>query len=703
MKFSKPELKKFKKPEYWFPLISILFISFCLYLLYLDFTGQAGAGRTRIVGKIYYKNNVAQRKYSAQVVWNELQQGVDVYNFDTIRTDENSEATIELEDGTHIEMDQNSMIVLSLSENTAKIKFRGGSVRAHKTDEEKSEVAVSIDAGDKTITADKNGDIKLSGKDEESVTVTLKKGEAEIEAGGEVNKLKKDEQADITSKEIIVKSVNLNLLKPANRGKIFSKEDIDLLNFEWEPVRGENISIDVSDDPDFSRIRHHTVSRNGKAAFKMSAGMYYWRIHARGGKDISEVRTFSFVKNQSLNLYSPMNGEKFEYAENYPLIPFSWSKNNFASSYYLEISSDSQFKKIISGEQIIATQFSRQLQEGIYYWRVKSRGGPEESSSESAVQRFSVHKKKEKYIPELVSPKNDENIDSIAISELGQSFRWIENREIKKYRIVVSDNINFNNPIIEKTTNLNFYKIKQSIKAGRYYWKIQGIDEKNKPGEYSGTLSFIIKEPAGMELKSPADNEQFGTHLFNRKGADLVWKSYSNNVNYQILISRDKDMQKPVISAVVKQEKYHLSELDSGKYYWQIKLLNNNKKSILESEIRSFTLYESISDPALIFPVRGTAVDISEIKAIIFRYKDVPDAEVYEISIYEAATKRKIFNGESKDSTFSFKKLELLNTGTYTWSVIAKKNINNKEYRSNEIKSYFRITLEVIPPPEIKF
>jgi hypothetical protein len=76
------------------------------YLLYLDITKSVGPGSTELIGKIISKHNTTERKYSAQVVWDEIFKDSKLYNFDTIRTAEHSEAIIKLKDGTVITLNE---------------------------------------------------------------------------------------------------------------------------------------------------------------------------------------------------------------------------------------------------------------------------------------------------------------------------------------------------------------------------------------------------------------------------------------------------------------------------------------------------------------------------------------------------------------------------------------------------------------------
>jgi len=98
--------------EYIFFSTAALIICIFSLLFYLDFTSHSAIGQERIVGLIAFKKQVAQRKYSDQVVWDEIEQTAPVYNNDSIRTADNSEAVVRLSDGSEITINENSMIQL---------------------------------------------------------------------------------------------------------------------------------------------------------------------------------------------------------------------------------------------------------------------------------------------------------------------------------------------------------------------------------------------------------------------------------------------------------------------------------------------------------------------------------------------------------------------------------------------------------------
>ena len=70
-----------------FPLVTLVVIAVASVMLFQRMFGAGGEGQTAVVGKIYYKDRVAERKFAKQALWSGLESGAPVYNYDTIRTE----------------------------------------------------------------------------------------------------------------------------------------------------------------------------------------------------------------------------------------------------------------------------------------------------------------------------------------------------------------------------------------------------------------------------------------------------------------------------------------------------------------------------------------------------------------------------------------------------------------------------------------
>jgi len=150
-------------------------------LFYLDITKKVELGAEEVVGNVTFKRKTTQRKYSNQVVWEDVEQNMPVYNNDSIRTADLSEAHIRLKDGTEIALNENSMILLAMTKDQLDIEFTQGSMLATRGDMA-GITKLNIKSGKAVVSIGK-GDVKLDQGRGKNLNLSVRKGNAEINTG----------------------------------------------------------------------------------------------------------------------------------------------------------------------------------------------------------------------------------------------------------------------------------------------------------------------------------------------------------------------------------------------------------------------------------------------------------------------------------------------------------------------------------------
>jgi hypothetical protein len=414
------------RTDYYVTLSCVALLVIFSALLYLDFNRRVQAGGEQI-GTLRQRVNKAQRKYTNQVVWEGLDNEVPVYNNDSIRTGDYSSAVIELRDGTQIDLSENSMIVLNISEEAMDIDFAYGSIAA-KRGENQSDAGgdsgdapaeLNIRSDDKVITIE-DSDVSLAqGTDGgKGLDVTVSRGEASISTeSGETQTVGKDERARLTEKSIEVKKISLRPLGPANGGRLFvSGRGTARVNFTWAASaenagdRGTAVTFEVSRKRDFSEITNRQTVRGNAAATNLGEGAYYWRLSAKnnaGQTDRSEVRSLTILKNSPLTLQSPASNARFEFVTSKPLINFAWSENELASGYVLEIAGDRGFRNVIQQRRTQVRNTSLGLDAGTYFWRVRTQTTTGGSETVSPTGTFQIVQNEKTPPPAPLSPVRD--------------------------------------------------------------------------------------------------------------------------------------------------------------------------------------------------------------------------------------------------------------------------------------------------------
>ncbi|MDL2229939.1 FecR family protein, partial [Treponema sp. OttesenSCG-928-L16] len=133
----------------------VIYIGFCIaafliaaFLFWNDLNMTLTRLSEQPVGTITYKYRAAQRRFVDRVLWDRLRQESPVYSGDYIRTAELSQATVSLNTGGIITLEENTLIQIFPEEGSFRIDLTGGVLSA-----DARSGKVSIKAGDTLVEA----------------------------------------------------------------------------------------------------------------------------------------------------------------------------------------------------------------------------------------------------------------------------------------------------------------------------------------------------------------------------------------------------------------------------------------------------------------------------------------------------------------------------------------------------------------------
>jgi len=366
--FQKPKLNEVLVPA----ICAVLGLA-AAFSLYGDLTGRTGSGSGIAVGDISYRYRVAQRRYASRVVWEDVEQKENVYNQDSIRTDDRSEATVTLGDGTKIELDPQSMIVLHISDKENSVEVAQGSVLVR--DPGKVQLLSRIEGVLRAIKPE--GELRMSLRPEG------------VELRGDFSKdSTSQKKAHILFRENGMKDLKsgFQLLSPADNTREFVDATGQEISFAWNGPEGAH-TFEISEDRSFSSLTH-TESIREKARATLAEGIYYWRV--KSGQDTSPVYKFRIVHRIPVRTLSPGDGEIIKLVEVAPLVALRWTESKLALQYHVRISGNRDLKNPIVEKDLFRNGLSLSLPAGTYYWRIDAAGALPGSDSISPIATFSV-------------------------------------------------------------------------------------------------------------------------------------------------------------------------------------------------------------------------------------------------------------------------------------------------------------------------
>ena len=698
------------KTDYYVTVACAGLILIFTTLLYLDFNRRVQAGGEQI-GTLRQRINSAQRKYSDQVIWEGLDNEVPVYNNDSIRTGDYSSAVIELSDGTQIDLSENSMIVLNISEEAMDIDFAYGSIAAKRGETQEGETAadapaeLNIRSQDKVITIE-DSDVQLAqGPEGKALDVTVSRGEANISTqSGETQTVGKDERARLSGTSIEVKKISLRPLGPENGGSLFvDGRGTARVNFTWSASKesaGENpvVTFELSRKRDFSEITNRQTVRANAAAANLGEGTYYWRLSAKnnaGQVDRSEVRSITILKNSPLVLQSPVSGARFEFVTAAPLINFAWSENELARGYILEVASDRGFRSIVERRSMQVRNTTLALNAGTYFWRVRTQteiGGSETVSPAGEIQVV-----QQAPPPAPLSPVAGTEIPAVFFEKEGVVFSWKRNADIESTTLQIAGSADFSSVIVTRESGGNFTNIRQSLGAGTYYWRVRGTDRSGRATDFSKPQQFRVGEVARLALTGPVSGTSADLEGVRANGLTFQWRAAEIPGTYQLLISKNAEFSgTPVVDQRVTGLSSVIRLQETGNWYWKVRLLSQNREVLTESETRSFEIADTLARPTPIFPAPNSTLDITELAALTLRWSAGGGA-YYEVTLTDSRG-RSLLNTRSTTPSLTMNDLRGLTEGRFNWTV---RGCHDAERCAPIMSASFTVTAGKVPPPAI--
>jgi hypothetical protein len=236
--------------KFWTRLLiflSIAGLGLCSYYLYKEFTARVDRKGGESIGTITFKKRNASRRYTDSVIWEDVSIESEIYNYDAIRTQEYSSAVISLKDGTKIELDQNTMLVVILSEKGLDINFDRGGVSAQSGSGTAN--PITLNSRDATIALDK-GDVSVNSTDG-GMDIVVNSGNAKVAAGGSDIDISPDRITSLKNGVVESKKVSLFPAAPGRNSYIAAFTRTIPVNFTWRSEPRGEVRLEVSDSAGF--------------------------------------------------------------------------------------------------------------------------------------------------------------------------------------------------------------------------------------------------------------------------------------------------------------------------------------------------------------------------------------------------------------------------------------------------------------------
>ena len=202
-------------------LLCLAGISAAVILFYKDINLSLNAN-SEPIGVIYFKQNSAQRRLQNRNLWERIKVSSPIYEGDRIRTGDLSEASAVFNDGSKIDIHENTLIQLFTNDNKV-LNFINGTITVVSGS---SDEAITVQTGDKLLSFSENT----------SAVLSIPKKEEVYEKN---NKILQQATITVTSGEVSVSAAPKQ--KPAKTAPEKIKQTIENIGSKPQPVIPEQI------------------------------------------------------------------------------------------------------------------------------------------------------------------------------------------------------------------------------------------------------------------------------------------------------------------------------------------------------------------------------------------------------------------------------------------------------------------------------
>ena len=361
-------------------------------------------------------------------------------------------------------------------------------------------------------------------------------------------------------------------------------------------------------------------------------------------------------------LLGPEDNDYFGVRDGKNEIPLAWSNVPDAQNYLVEVSKTPDYQKIFKSKSLKGLRLTlKGIPEGQYHWRVTPTLKPGKVGTSSKSSSFNVVPDAKLPPPKLKNktqrievrfegpPKthNAFSLWSIFMSTAEAQgtprksipLQWNQVPNANRYRLQISMDNAFSKVVLD--TDVSGLEFKWfDLKPGQFFWRVCGLTEGNREGEWSETASIEVAI-AAPKIGAPKVIQQKVTQKKDLekppKPVMLNWSPNTAAKYYELRVSPSKDL-KNAKSYLTNTNTTEVPVPAPGEYFYQVRALDDTKKPISKfSETAAFQLKTELALPPPPAPdLKPKDVEVAFSKknnAVKFNWPPVEGANSYRIEI----------------------------------------------------------------------
>ena len=632
-------------------VLSLAAVAFTAQVFYRDVNKTLERSDKVPVASVSYKYKSVQRKFLDRSVWDRPAQYSPVYNGDIIRTAPSSEATIYFPDQNIISVGANTMIQIfkQAQKDETSVQVAEGKISVQTAGS-----AMTVRSDNASVNVEKDSVLHMQKLETEReadasggvLRLSVEKGMAALsKTDGSFAEADSAAQGEILTEGTVVNAGApehsfVSVISPASGTKILNKNadgKAAAVPFKWYSSFADNSELifERSRSRDFTQnVRRVSVTGLKELTVAEVSGTVYWRLYAaeKGPEDASsDSGKFTVLSAPPPVILEPASNKRYAYKEALPAVRFLWKGNEACSSYVLEAASDPGMKNPAVTKQVSGESISFVLPgDGTWYWRLTPIYAAEDEASRKPTPASVFYIEKQK----TFAPIEQFAPGKIADTAEGKSvtFSWKSVSEVKKYLVRVAKTEAMNNPVLERSSDINYYELKNAAKAlpnGSYYWTVEGLDKNGERLTSSAAAAFKTRD-SEVILRSlfPPDNYVLADTLC--LDTRFTWKTnLEGEQRFQVSLS--PDFSSPVLDVKAQGSGIEGLMLERGDCYWRVAVKSEDET--FHTPAKKLNVAPALNRPELIGI--GDSVVVRPDAKTAFAWTAVPLADYYQVKITE--------------------------------------------------------------------
>jgi hypothetical protein len=558
------------------------------YLLYQDFNLTGEDGKGPVMARIEKRESKVRRKAASSFAWMNAVSKQNLFRKDSVQTSEASAAAIRFNDGTLLELGENSLVVIDELSKLSLDFLRGS-------------VVLRTAAGDKRVTVGADGKARFE-------------------------------------------ELPIRLVKPEPLAHFFNREgQAKPIQFAWTASAGAALPpdymLEVSQERSFKGSKKQFSAANGGKQLDVSAtlgaGTYYWRIVGKD-KPLTEPGQFRIDTASPMKPSWPVGGEKIAVFGDSSL-QLRWSSPEAAAQadHELDVARDSSFKSIVKTQDIPASSgvaTLKSLPAGTYYWRIRSQYPDLEVSS--PVEQFTYEQAQAPKLT-LIYPEDKRVVEMPALLR----FAWHSDAQGAEYGFELQ---NAEGKKVAGSRAATDYFAWTEPMSGSFRWRVVAYRQNTEIAQ-TPWQNFIVFEGSRIGLQAPAAGQEIRywdkpPQFAFKWDADTMMPKHSD-YSYQTEFSQSPDFKGSLTGPKVREPYLESGKvaLPQGNIHWRVHVVDGAGRIVKTSPSSTFIheVFPTLAAPTVLTPASGEVYNVVE-KDIMpkLTWQPVPEATSYELTVF---------------------------------------------------------------------